>query len=183
MNRAFLLALLCLVSAPVLFASGCTEEQKEQNEYKAKERKRASAEKILRERAELYWELIRWKDWERASRFFEKPEHQLRFVRQVASSRASHPTRDNIEVQFVFVDNQALDEAQLRIAWTEVIATAGSVTARVVEQRWYKAQGMWWARSELPFGREVGRVGEPGQDPEGIDEAPPDDLPSVGPQQ
>ena len=178
MNRFLLIMLLALLSPSLLVVSGCTEQEKEQIEYKTKERKRAAAEKALRARADLYWELIRWQDWERSSRFFETPESQLSFVRQVSGAGASQPTRDDVTLQFVFVDNEALDQAQLRIGWTEVVAVAGSVEQRVVEQRWYKAQGMWWARPEFPFGQEVGRVGEPGKDPEGLDEAPPEDLPS-----
>lgn len=178
MNRSLLVLCLALLSPSLLAVSGCTEKEKEQLEYKAKERKRAAAEKALRARAELYWELIRWQDWERASRFFETPESQLSFVRQVSSTGSNQPTRDDVKLQFVFVENEALDQAQLRIGWTEVVAIAGSVQPRVVEQRWYKAQGMWWTRSEFPFGQEVGRVGEPGKDPEGLDEAPPEDLPS-----
>lgn len=178
MNRSLLFMLLALLSPSLLAVSGCTDQQKEQLEYKAKERKRAAAEKALRARADLYWELIRWQDWERASRFFETPESQLSFVRAVSGAGASQPTRDDVSLQFVFVDNEALDQAQLRIGWTEVVAIAGSVQQRVVEQRWYKAQGTWWTRPEFPFGQEVGRVGEPGKDPEGLDEAPPEDLPS-----
>lgn len=178
MNRPALLVLLVFLSPSLLCISACTDEQKEQVEYKTMERKRRGAEKAVRARADLYWELIRWKDWDRASRFFEKPEDQLSFVRQVSGAAASHPTRDDIKVQFVFVASDALEQAQLRIGWTEVVAVAGSVQTRVVEQRWYKAQGTWWARAALPFGLEVGRVGEPGSDPEGIDEAPPEDLPS-----
>jgi len=183
MNKFHLLLLLALLTPSLLCTAGCTEDQKEQAEYREKERKRAAAEKTLRERAQLYWEMIRWKDWDRASRFFEKPEYQLRFVRQVAVDEVSR-TRDNIEVQFVVVDNDALDEAQIRIAWTEVVTGQGNVQPRVVEQRWYKAQGLWWVRSERPLGLEVGAVGEPGEDPEGIDESPPEDLPSetVAPQ-
>ena len=178
MNRSLLVMLMALLSPALLVVSGCTEQEKEQLEYKAKERKRAAAEKALRARADLYWELIRWQDWERASRFFETPESQLSFVRQVSGTGVNQPTRDDVTLQFVFVDNEALDQAQLRIGWTEVVAVAGSVQQRVVEQRWYKAQGMWWTRPEFPFGQEVGRVGEPGKDPEGLDEAPPEDLPS-----
>jgi hypothetical protein len=178
MNRPALLVLLVLLSSSLLGISACTDEQKEQVEYKTMERKRTAAEKAVRARADLYWELIRWKDWDRASRFFEKPEDQLSFVRQVSGVAVRHPTRDEIKVQFVFVASDALEQAQLRIGWTEVVAVAGSVQTRVVEQRWYKAQGTWWARAALPFGLEVGRVGEPGSDPEGIDEAPPEDLPS-----
>lgn len=178
MNRPALLVLLVFLSSSLLCISGCTDEQKEQVEYKTMERKRAAAEKAVRARADLYWELIRWKDWDRASRFFETPEDQLSFVRQVSGAAANHPTRDDIKVQFVFVASDALEHAQLRIGWTEVIAVAGSVQPRLVEQRWYKAQGMWWVRAGLAFGQEVGRVGQPGSDPEGIDEAPPEDLPS-----
>jgi hypothetical protein len=178
MNKSLFLALAVLLTPSLLFVGGCTDAQKEQAEYKAKERKRASAEKTVRDRAELYWEMIRWKDWDRASRFFEKPEQQLSFVRQISVDALALPTRDNIEVQFVVVDNEALDEAQTRVSWTEVLTGQGSVRPLVVEQRWYKAQGTWWVRSEHPLGREFGKVGEPGKDPEGLDEAPPLDLPS-----
>ena len=132
----------------------------------------------MSERAKLYWELVRWQDWDRAARLFELPESQLAFLKTVSSATATHPTRENIKIEFVFVSSDNLEQAELRIAWTEVVAIHGSVQPRVVSQQWYKSQGRWWARPELPFGREQGVVPEPGEDPEGIDEAPPQDLPT-----
>lgn len=178
MNSYFARLGFVLLAATFVPASACTDAQKEQAEYKAAERKRTSTEKTVRERADLYWELIRWQDWDRAARFFEEPEHQLAFLKQVSSSTAQHPTREDVEVQFVFVSSDDLERAEVRIGWTEVVATRGSVRPRVVSQTWYKSQGIWWARPELPLGREEGVVPDVGEDPEGIDEAPPEDLPT-----
>lgn len=176
MNRALLSLLLAL--STLLGVSACTEAEKEQMEYKATERKRAAAEKAVRERAQLYWELVRWKDWERGSRFFESPESQLSFVRQV-SGASSGVTREDIEVQFVFVSAEDLERATLRIGWNEVTPASGTVRPVLVEQRWYKAQGMWWTHADQPFGKPTGEVGAMGTDPEGINEEPPNDLPST----
>ena len=178
MNKALLSLALSL--SFLTFAPACTEAEKAQMEYKAKERKRAAAEKAVRERAQLYWDLIRWKDWDRASRFFETPESQLAFMRAVSSESAAL-TRDDIQVQFVFVSTEALEEATLRIGWTEVVPTTGTVAPRLVEQRWYKVQNVWFTHAEQPFGRGADGVGKPGVDPEGLDEEPPSDLPSEAP--
>ena len=51
MNRALLSLLLSL--STLLAVSACTEAEKEQMEYKATERKRAAAEKAVRQRAEV----------------------------------------------------------------------------------------------------------------------------------
>ena len=175
MNRK--LPLIFLALSALLLAPACTETEKEQIEYKATERKRGAAEKAVRERAQLYWELVRWKDWERASRFFETPEAQLAFMREV-SLLDSAVTREDVEIQFIFVSAEDLEKATLRISWTQVVPTNGTVAPKLVEQRWYKAQGMWWTHMEQPFGRSADAVGKPGVDPEGLDEEPPIDLPS-----
>ena len=170
--------LSALLGVAVLAGSGCTEEQKEQQEYRTMERKRAVAEKAVSDRAKLYWDLVRWQDWDRAARLFEQPESQLAFLKTVSSATTTHPTRENINIEFVFVSSDNLEQAELRIAWTEVVAIHGSVQPRVVSQEWYKSQGRWWARPELPFGREQGVIPGVGEDPEGIDESPPEDLPT-----
>ncbi|MEE2828621.1 MAG: hypothetical protein VX498_05505 [Myxococcota bacterium] len=181
MSRFALLLVAVVLGGWVLLATSCTEPQKEQAEYKASERKRASAEKAVGERAKLYWDLIRWQDWDRAARFFELPDSQLAFLRDVSGPAIQHPKRENIEIKFVFVSSDQPEEAELRIAWTEVVAVRGSVESRLVSQRWYKRQGTWWIRPDLPFGRVQGSLPDVGEDPEGIDEAPPEDLPTESP--
>ena len=167
---AALVTLAALLALPLL-SSGCTEAWKERMAHEAEQRKRTMAEKILKDRALEYWELVRWQAWSQAATYLEKEDDQLRFLRDTTGAATSHTPIDDVEIRYVFIGTENPDDAEIRVSWTEVIATEARVGERQVTQRWYKHNGRWWVDPGEPMG-----VLE-----EASDEEPPSDLPTETP--
>lgn len=169
---AALLAALLVVPA---LSSGCSEAWKERMAEQAEQRKRQMNERILRDRALEYWELVRWQTWAQAATYLEKEEDQLRFLRDTTEAGRVHPAIDDVEIRYVFIGTENPDDAELRISWTEVVPTEARVSERQVTQRWYKSNTRWWIDPDQPLG-----VSDDTPD-EATDEEPPPDLPTETP--
>jgi len=176
-----------LLPASLLLASslalpGCTEAQKEQFETRSAARKRSLAERLLKDRAIEYWELVRWRSWSQAATYFENEEDQLSFLRD-ATDASDGPTMDNVEIQYVFIGTKNPHDAEIRIRWTEVSPTQASVVEKSVTQRWYKHHAIWWARPDFPFGEPLesgdSTTQEGSLESSPMNEEPPPELPTV----
>lgn len=139
--------LLVLSFAP---STGCTEAERARFEAAEGRRKRAAAETAIRERADEYWEAVRWRDWSTASTFLEEPDDQVRFLRE-RTSAAAEATLDNIELQYVFVDPKTFEWAELRVAWTQTTAADPVQRPGQVLHRWYRHHGQWWISPDSLF--------------------------------
>lgn len=177
MNRTRLVALVALAAVLVvpLLTSGCSEAWKERMAEEAEQRKRSMSERILRDRALEYWELIRWQSWSQASTYLEQEEDQLAFLRDTTEADRSHPAIDDVEIRYVFIGTSNPDSAELRVSWTEVVPTEARVSDRQVTQRWYKNNGRWWIDPTEPLGVPDESSGE------ALHEEPPPDLPTETP--
>jgi hypothetical protein len=169
--RLAALAVLAAVLVLPLLSSGCSEAWKDRMAHEAEQRKRTLAEKVLKDRALEYWELVRWGSWAQASTYLEKEKDQLGFLRDTTGADTIHTPIDDVELRYVFIGTENPDDAEIRISWTEVIATEARVGEQQVTQRWYKHNGRWWVDPGEPMG-----VPE-----EASDEEPPSDLPTETP--
>jgi hypothetical protein len=152
---------LLLACGLVLGSSACTEAQKEQMAADSEARKRDMAERQLKERATEYWNLIRWSTWDNASNYLEDEKAQLAFLRlHTAVTGETHSSIQDLEVDYVFV-GLGQEVGEIRMSWTEVLATQGRVSDKTVTQRWYKHNGKWWVDPEETLGREeLGQLDE-----------------------
>ncbi len=175
MTRSLLVALALAVLA---VAPACTDAQKEQMAANAAKRQRTMAEKQLKERASEYWNLVRWRTWDNAASYLEEDAAQLAFLRRHTDVGVPEgPSLQDLEVQYVFVGTGA-EEGEIRVTWTEVVATEGRVADKTVTQRWYKHHGKWWVDPNETLGRvEVGALDE-----SAAPEEPPADLPTETPE-
>ncbi len=156
---------LLLILAVGLLAGGCSEVQKEAIKKRSETRQRVMAEKVLSERASLYWDLVRWRKWDDASSFFENAEDRVAFLRKETGAEVG-PTMDDVEFKYVVVSPENPNEGEVRLTWTEVVLTTGAVGSGSATQYWYRKGPLWWVRppSEQPGGA--------------MDEEPPFDLPT-----
>jgi len=165
--------LILLACGLLLGTAACTEAQREAEAAAADQRKRTIAERILKDRATEYWNLVRWNTWDNAASYLEDEKEQLEFLRRHTDVvKEEGPTIQDLEVKYVFV-GAGQDEGEIRLSWSEVIATEGRVADKTVTQRWYKHHGKWWVAPDEVFGRE--EVGELDESP--APEEPPADIP------
>jgi hypothetical protein len=175
LRLTFLLVLVGLLLPASL--SGCNKEWREEMAARAEARKRAMTEKQLMERADEYWELVRWRSWSQASAYIQHDEGQLAFLRLNTDPGRTHPSVDDVTVRYVFIGKENPDEAELRVSWTEVDPTRGLVAPMQVTQRWYKDAGRWW----VDAGQSLGLPDTPPPSQSPLDEEPPPDLPTETP--
>lgn len=176
-----LLGLALLVALPAL-TSGCSEAWKQKMEEQSEQRKRTVQERILRDRALEFWELVRWQSWSQAATYLEKEEAQLAFLRRHTGAGVTHTAMDDVEIRYVFIGTENTDDAEVRVSWTEVVATEARVGERQVTQRWYKKNTRWWVDPTQPLGVDDAPAGSAEVAPDGtIDEGPPPDLPTETP--
>ncbi len=166
-----------LTAALLTPALACTEAQKEQMAANTEARKRQMAERQLEERANEYWNLMRWQSWDQAATYLEDEEQQLSFLRARTATGTAAPSIRDIEIEYVFVGTGA-EEGEIRLSWTEVAATEARVSDRNATQRWYKHHGKWWVDPEAP----LGAAPESAVNDESVaEEEPPSDLPTETP--
>lgn len=169
---ACLLVALALSPVPL---SGCSEEWKQRISQQAEQRKREMAERLLKDRALEYWELVRWKAWSQAATYLEQERDQLDYLHARTAIGQQDPAIDDVEIRYVFVGTPGLDDAEIRVSWSEVLPVEARVSARQVAQRWYKHHGQWWVDPEQPLGL-ADSAGS-----EDVLEEPPPDLPTETP--
>jgi hypothetical protein len=134
------------VLAAALPAGGCTGAARERFEEFQRNTKRAAGERQLRERAEEFWDSVRWRDWASASRYLESAESQRQYLQERSSDVSA--AIDEVSVQYVFVSPEHTEAGEVRVAWKTVAATAGRVDAATSTQQWYKHRGFWWLSPE-----------------------------------
>ncbi len=136
-----------LLSLP-LFSTACTDEQKASMAAAADTRRRAEAQRVVKERASEYWDFVRWQDWSQAAIYLQEADDQKRFLQLHTRLDAVHAAMDNVTVAYVFVDPETFETGEVRVTWTEVAATEARVAEQQQTQRWYKDGGRWWIDPE-----------------------------------
>ncbi len=178
--RPALVALAALLLIP-LATSGCSEAWKQKMAEQSEQRKRSMQERLLRDRALEYWELVRWQSWDQAATYVEKEADQLAYLRDTTGVGKVHPAMDDVEIRYVFIGTENPDDAEVRVSWTEVVATEARVSERQVTQRWYKNNTRWWIDPAQPLGVDDAPSGDDAPPAGTIDEEPPPDLPTETP--
>ncbi|HCP47817.1 MAG TPA: hypothetical protein DIU15_17380 [Deltaproteobacteria bacterium] len=135
-----------LLTALLMSVGGvaCTDEAREQAKARAAERKRQAVEKVVRERIEEYWDAVRWSDWQTAATFLAEADDQVSFLRGTSDAEEVSLSIQDVEVQYIFVNPDTFEDAEVRVVWTAVIATQGKVTQDGLTQKWHKDYGRWW---------------------------------------
>ncbi len=140
---------LVLVLALVLGGGvGCGKDLREEWQAKATERKARFEEKILRDRAEEYWEAFRWRNWQAAAALIEDSGQRVRFLRERTSLESSYPKIDELSILYIFVDPKTALTGEVRVQWNEVLPTVAHVVPVVQSQSWYRKSGRWWVNFE-----------------------------------
>ena len=143
--KVWLPLLLALSLAPL---TGCTEAEKEKMARQAETRKRNASQKVVQERATEYWEAHKWQDWATAATFFKAADDQFRFLELRSDPSLPMPGIQDLEVQYVFVSGEELNQAEVRVKWVEAKPVEGRVADGGAVQKWYKEEGRWWLDPE-----------------------------------
>ncbi len=128
---------MCVILALALPAlSSCNEEQLARAEYRQKEKKRKKAMKDVGERAHDYVLAVRWKDFQKASEFFEDSADQVAYLEAMTDPRRSYPVIESFSIDYVVVDEDNT-HAEVRLTLKEVDDLTQSLTTRSDTLVWY----------------------------------------------
>jgi len=140
-----LLALVVAAAMPAM--TGCTEAERAAFAARGKAHKRQLETTRLRDRATEYWEAVRWNNWQEAAGFLLESEDQIEFLRAHTGQGESHAKMDEIALQYVFIDAETGDSAEIRISWNVVVPSQAKVEQKTTTQHWVKKHGRWWVSS------------------------------------
>ncbi len=137
-------SLLLAAFALMPLLSGCTEAAKATLKQQNDDRRRGQAQRMLEDRAEMYWEAVRWKDWATAATFLQEADDQRRYLDVNTRPEAKHVNMDDAPVRYTFVSPRTFDTGEVRVQYTEVDASAAVVEPTQQTQQWYKRHAQWW---------------------------------------
>jgi hypothetical protein len=124
---------------------GCTEVERARMKAAQERARKDLSEKALRERAEEYWEGVRWRQWDMAALAYKEPSTQKRFLDEHAlTDPQTLATIDSLEIVYIFVSPSNFDEGHVRVRWTEVPPRSTHIEKREAEQLWFREAGRWW---------------------------------------
>ena len=133
-RRTPLLSILLLLGFVSTAMLACTEEQRQQREYRQEQKTRKKAIDAVTERAEAYMLAVRWRDFQAASVAYEDVGQQIAFLQRMTDSPQS--TIESYAVDFVLVD-EAGERAEVRLTLSEVEYTTQRLRSRTDTQLWY----------------------------------------------
>lgn len=163
---------LLLIAALLASIPACSEAQKESMAAQAEARRRTMSQKMLEERAQEFWEAVRWQNWTAAAPFLEEPDDQRSYLRSKTDPDARHASMDAIEVKYVFVTGADFNQGEVRIQWNKVDTATGQVGPEEATQSWYKEHGRWWLDPEETLLESRSAATPTASSERGLDESP-----------
>ena len=148
MPRHSLILMTLMLAA---FVGGCTEAAKVRLEADQSRLKRGTAERLVRERVEEFWDAVRWKDWASASTYLEESTDQVRYLREKTGPAANSVAVDAVDIQYIFVDPNGFDVAEVRVGWNQSRPEEGILKPAQATQRWYRHHSQWWLSPDSIF--------------------------------